>query len=105
MGPNSVFVTGGSYLAVGVDSRGVTNSPARAGWNQVVEVLHLWGSTLIVEEGMLRTVASVRITDHLARGIYARCMALIASERSQVLHLHASRAVRFALDICDRRPR
>src|SRR5829696_6592437 len=91
MAPYSVFVTGGSYLAVGVDSRGFINSQTRVRWNQVVEILHLWGSSIrIVEEGMFLTLASVRMPHHLAGVAYTRCITPRASESAQVRHLWGS---------------
>jgi hypothetical protein len=86
MGPYSVFMTGGSYLTVTVNSRGGSNSPARVRWKQVVEVLHPVGA--IVDEGMLLTGASVRIPDHLPGVVYTRCIATSASKSAKVPHLH-----------------
>ena len=87
MGPYSVFVTGGSYLAVVVDSRGFLNSPVRVGRDQGVEVLHLWGSsTRIVDEGMLFTAAGTRLPDDLPRVIDAIGRAVSTTEGTKVFH-------------------
>src|SRR5918993_1730037 len=97
MGPYPFFVTGGSYLAVGVDSRGSINSPAQVGRDQGVEVDHRL--TAHFEEGTPRASNErirpfVRTPNHRAGVVYAPCFAHIASfEIPQVLHLLGSTIV------------
>jgi len=80
----SFFVTGGSYLAVGVDSPSITNGPARVGRDQAVEVDHRL--TALFEEGVFGTGASVRVPNNLAGVVNVPC-STIASESAQVLQL------------------
>src|SRR5215207_9421220 len=97
MGPYSFFVTGGSYLAVVVDSPGFINSPARVGRDQGVEVSHRL--TALFDEGTpraanVRRSPFVRTPNHLSGVVYAHCIAFITSfEIPQILHLLGSTIV------------
>src|SRR5215204_3872069 len=82
----SGFVTSGSYLAIVVDSRGGSNSPARVGRDQGVEVDHRL--SVLFEEGTRATVASVPNPNHLVEVVYVIGVAgRAASDGAQVLPL------------------
>src|SRR5215204_435413 len=84
MVPYSVLATDGSYLAVVVDSRGGSNSPARVGRDQAVEVPHPLGA--IVDKGTIRIAAVMRPPYNLARVIYVIGVAGSTTEGTKVSH-------------------